>query len=153
MHTIPLKRKISRIEIVQEEMTKLLPKKIIKVLEILAPTKNIIIKGGFARAVLGQILKNEEKIEKNRAIENAWEKPLDIDLILTFTGTKKKNLPLLNEKVIELKEKLHKTGFELSGRDIELIKGGLGNERMVRKILETIASYRVKSMASQIRHI
>ncbi len=137
MHLIPLKRKISRIEIDEKEMMKLLPKKIIKVLEVLAPTKNIIIKGGFAKAILGQILKNEKKIKKNRAIENAWEKPLDIDLILTFTGTKKKNLTLLNEKVIELKEKLKKTGFELSSRDIELIKGGLNNERTIRKILET----------------
>jgi len=137
MHTIPLKRKISRIEIDEKEMMKLLPKKIIKVLEVLAPTKNIIIKGGFARAVLGQILKNEKKIEKNRAIENAWEKPLDIDLIFTFTGTKRKNLPHLNNKVIELKEIIKKTGFELSGRDIELIKGGLDNEKMIRRILET----------------
>ena len=137
MHVIPLKRKVSRIEIDEKEMMRLLPKKIIKVLEVLALTKNIMIKGGFAKAVLGQILKNEKKIKKNRAIENAWEKPLDIDLILTFTGTKKKNLPYLNEKVIELKEKLEKTGFELSGRDIELIKGGLENERVIQKILET----------------
>ena len=137
MHAIPLKRKISRIEIVQEEMMKLLPKKIIKVLEVLAPTKNIIIKGGFAKTILGQILKNEKKIEKNRALDNAWEKPLDIDLILTFTDTKKKSLPSLNEKVIELKEKLQKTGFELSGRDIELIKGVSNNRETVRKILET----------------
>jgi len=137
MHVIPLKRKISRIEIEKKEMTNLLPKKIIKVLEVLALTKNIIIKGGFARTVLGQILKNEKKIEKNRAIENAWEKPLDIDLILTFTGTKKKNLSHLNDKVVELKEKLEKTGFELSGRDIELVKGGSENEKVIRKILET----------------
>ncbi len=137
MHTIPLKRKISRIEIVQEEMTKLLPKKIIKVLEILAPTRNIIIKGGFAKTILGQILKNEKKIEKNRALDNAWEKPLDIDLIITFIGTKKKNLPFLNEKVIELKEKLQRTGFELSGRDIELVKGASDNRETIRKILET----------------
>lgn len=137
MHAIPLKRKISRVEIDEKEMMKLLPKKIIKVLEVLAPIKNIIIKGGFAKTILGQILKNEKKIKKNRAIENAWEKPLDIDLILTFAGTKKKNLPFLNEKVIELKEKLQKTGFELSGRDIELIKGTLNDKGTVRKILET----------------
>ncbi|XOB40967.1 MAG: hypothetical protein ACKKMW_02775 [Candidatus Nealsonbacteria bacterium] len=137
MYVVPLNRKISKIEINEKEMARLMPENIAKVFGILAQTKNILIKGGLARAVLSQILKNEEKIEKNRALDNAWEKPSDIDLILSFIGTKRKNLPLLNRKIIGLIEKLKKTGFELNNRDIELIKGSFKNEKIIRKILET----------------
>lgn len=137
MYVVPLNRKISKIEINEKEMARLMPENIAKVFGILAQIKNILIKGGLARAVLSQILKNEKRVEKNRALDNAWEKPSDIDLILSFIGTKRKNLPLLNKKVINLIEKLEKTGFELNNRDIELIKGSFKNEKVIRKILET----------------
>ena len=137
MHLIPLNRKILEIEIDKKEASKLFPKKIIKVLEVLAQEKNMIVKGGFAKAVLGQILKNEGKIKKNRDLENEWDVLPDIDLILTFTGTKNKSLPALTQKVKQLIEKLKAVGFELNNRDIELIKGNPEDKRMIKRILES----------------
>ena len=137
MYLIPLKRKISRIEIDKKEALTLFPKKIIKVLEVLSQEKNMIVKGGFAKAILGQILKNEGKIKKNRALENEKDELPDIDLILTFTGTKNKSLPALTQKAEQLAEKLKAIGFELSNRDIELIKGSPNNEGMIKRILES----------------
>ncbi|MCP6717930.1 MAG: hypothetical protein KJI70_00065 [Patescibacteria group bacterium] len=137
MYLLPLKRKISRIEIDKKESLSLFPKKIIKVLEVLSQEKNMIIKGGFAKAILGQILKNEGKIKKNMALENEKDELPDIDLILTFTGTKNKSLPALTQKTKQLTEKLKTIEFELNNRDIELIKGTPENERMIRRILES----------------
>lgn len=112
------------------------PEQIKSVLYSLSDEEYIAVKGGLAKAVLAQSLISKGKIRRNLALDNTSGK-LDLDLVVTFVGTRQKNIDELNEKVTELTEKL-KTVIQLKPEDVETFRGNLEtDEKTLMRFLET----------------
>jgi hypothetical protein len=127
----PLRRKINSIKI---PSLKNLSGLVGKVIEILAK-EEIIVKGGFAKIILGELLKAEGKIENNLAL--GYKSETDLDLVITFSGSKKKNIDIITTKVKDLKEKFMKLGVDLDEKDIEMKRGNLKDSKYISKFLQS----------------
>lgn len=127
-----LRRKIFIVPFKKTEV----PEKIRDTLCLLSDEEYLGVKGGYAKAVLGQMLINAGKIHNNLALNNNLDS-LDLDIVLTFVGTRKNNIDNLSKRVTELTEKL-KTVIQLHPEDVEMLSGNLhSNEKTVRKFLES----------------
>jgi len=105
-----------------------------EVLEILAK-EDLTIKGGFAKIILGEILKSEGKIKKNLAL--GYEGKTDLDLLITISGSIKENIDRIAEKMWKLKEKFFNLGVNLDEKDVEVIEGNLKDIKFIKQFLES----------------
>lgn len=124
-----LGRKVYMIEIKTSE----LPEDKKPVYILLENERFLGIKGGFAKAVLQNILERQGKIPKKEADPNI---ETDLDLVLTFIGGRRKNTDSLDKRVSELTEKL-KDKVALNPADIETIKGNLNDPETIQRFLES----------------
>ena len=101
-----------------------------EILEFLGNEMYLGIKGGYAKKVLREFLGQTSKKIHYPEME------MDLDIILTFAGTLAKNIDMLDSRVVALKQKLSGT-IILSPADVEPVKGNLGDEKTLKKILES----------------
>jgi hypothetical protein len=104
------------------------------VLDILAK-ENIAVKGGFAKIILGEILKSEGKIKENLAL--GFKGKTDLDLLMTFPKLEEENLDSIAKKIRNLKGKFAKLNINLDEEDVELMEGDLKDIKFVRRFLES----------------
>lgn len=104
------------------------------IFEILAK-ENIAVKGGFAKIILGEVLKSQGKIKKNLAL--GYKSETDLDLLITFSGSRKDNIEKISKKIYNLKEKFSKLGINLDEADVEALKGNLNDIEFIREFLES----------------
>jgi len=97
--------------------------------------ENIAIKGGFAKIILGEILKSEGIIKENLAL--GFKGKTDLDLLITSPELKKENLDLMAKKIGNLKEKFSKLDINLDEEDVELKEGDLKDIKFITKFLES----------------
>ena len=116
-----LERKIFQKEVSADIIEKL-PTRIKKTMEILDEEESLAIKGGIARMALHQALNIPNRIAG---------KDKDVDIVLNYFGTMKKNINPLCERVDELTKKLNSI-ITLKGENVEPFRG---ND--IRKFLET----------------
>ena len=126
-----LRRKVYEHEIKVYEM----PVEIQEVMKLLDNESYLAVKGGYAKMVLGEILKQQGK--NPEAVAHPKGTYLDLDIVLTFVGTKRKNLDVLDERVAALTEKLSGIDIELNPADVETIKGNLDNQKTIVRFLES----------------
>ena len=110
-----------------------LPGKIGKVIEILAK-ENFGIKGGIAKIIFGEILKSKEKLKENLAL--GYKSEVDLDLVIGFSGSRRKNIDKMAKEIWDLKEKLLEVEIFLDEEDVEAKRGSLRSEEFIRKFLE-----------------
>jgi len=111
-----------------------LPGKIGKVMEILA-TENFGIKGGIAKIIFGEILKSKSRLKENLAL--GYKSEVDLDLVIGFSGSRRKNIDKMAEDISGLKEKLLEVEMFLDEEDVEAKRGSLKSEEFIRKFLES----------------
>ena len=131
MATTPLRRKVFRHEVEPGEI----PGEIREVLELLSDEPYSGVKGGYAKMVLENVLREQGKNPKGRSHPNGTD--LDLDIVLTFVGTRKKSIDMLDKRVDGLIEKLSGISVKLNPADIETLKGSFGNEKTIQKFLES----------------
>lgn len=105
-----------------------------EVFEILKE-ENITIKGGFAKILLGEILKSKGKIKENLAF--GYEGKTDLDLLLAISAFRMERIEKIAEKISNLKEKFLKMEVNLDEKDVEIIEGNLRDIKFIRKFLES----------------
>ncbi len=129
-----LRRKIFLISSIQGED---IPEKIRGALHLLSDEEYLGVKGGFAKVVLNELLIKKRKIKHNLALKNRANE-MDLDLVITFAGTKKKNLDRLTERYESLSEKLISLGICLKPQDVETFRGNLSSdEKTLGSFLES----------------
>lgn len=97
--------------------------------------ENMAIKGGFAKIILGEILKSEGKIKENLAF--GYEGKTDLDLLFAAPDFKKEKINEIAKKVNNLKEKFLKLGVNLDEKDVEIMKGDLKDINFIKTFLES----------------
>jgi hypothetical protein len=104
-----------------------------EVIEVLME-ENVAIKGGFAKIILGEILRNKGKIKENLAL--GPESETDLDLLITFSGSRKDSIDITAERTDILSKKLSNLGINLDNKDLEMMKGNLDDIKFIRKFLQ-----------------
>ncbi len=127
----PLRRKVYTHQIESGEI----PEEVREALELLGGESHLGIKGGHAKTVMEEILRQQGKNPKSRSRPSGIG--MDLDIVLTFVGTRKKSIDMLDERVRELTEKLLETGIELNPADVETLKGNLSSEKILQRFLES----------------
>lgn len=113
------------------------PEKIRDTLCLLADEEYLGIKGGFAKIILNELLIKKTKIKHNMALNNRANE-IDLDLVITFAGARKKNLNKLTERYESLSEKLISSGACLKPEDVETFRGNLSSdEKALGSFLES----------------
>jgi len=110
-----------------------LPGEIGKVIEILAK-ENVGIMGGIAKILLGEILRNQGKINENLAL--GYKSEVDLDLAIPFLGSRRKSIDEIAKKIKDLQEKLLDSGVTLDEEDVKLFKGNFEDTKFVMNFLE-----------------
>jgi len=73
---------------------------------------NVALKGDYARAILANKIVQKQKRDNNDNME--------LELLLTFTGSRTKSISSISQKVSEL-ERLSEIGIEIKTENIELV--------------------------------
>ncbi|MGQ9507714.1 MAG: hypothetical protein ACUVTB_07685 [Candidatus Bathycorpusculaceae bacterium] len=110
------------------------PGKIGKVIEILAK-ENVGIMGGFAKILLGEILKSQGRIMENLAL--GYKSEVDLDLVTPFLGPKRENIDKISKRIKELQKKLLGIGVDVDEEDVKLFEGNFEDRESLRKFLES----------------
>lgn len=114
-----------------------LPEPIGKVLKILSDEKQLVVKGGFAKAIFEWcLLRNGEKPRTN-ALRSLLNNNTDLDIVFIFFD--KEDRDMLTEKFDAVQAKLAAGGVELLGSDVEIIrnKRHLNDDGFAEKIFST----------------
>lgn len=104
-----------------------------KVIEIFAQ-ENVGIMGGFAKILLGEALKSQGKIKENLAL--GYKSEVDLDLVMPFSGSRRKNIDAMVEKIRDLQKRASAIGVNLDEEDVKLFKGNFQDTRSLRTFLE-----------------
>ncbi len=126
-------RKIFKAEIAIND----LPDFASKALKVLAGERNLVIKGGCAKAVFEHFLMKHGETPRTKALKALMDSETDLDLIFVFVESAEKEA--MEERFASLRAKLAKENIKLKGNDIELVrnKKNLSEEFLAEKIFHT----------------
>lgn len=111
-----------------------LPGEIGRVIEILSK-ENVGVMGGFAKILLGEILIAQGKIKENLAL--GYKSEVDLDLVMPFSGSRRKSIDKISEKIKILQEKLSAIGVNVDEEDVRLFKGNFRDRKSLKRFLES----------------
>ena len=89
------------------------------------------IKGGYAKAVLRCILRQQGKY-----VGDEQSGKMDLDIVLTFTGSRAKNIEMLSKRVTAISEMFSEINTLVCPEDVEVIKGNLNNPKVIQNFME-----------------
>lgn len=114
-----------------------MPEELISVFKATEEKKYFGIKGGYAKAVLRYIFRHYDdfRTESGHIADEQYDN-MDLDIVLTFAGSKAKNIEMLSGRVVDISERLSEINVILSPEDIELIKGNLENPKTIQSFME-----------------
>lgn len=118
----------------------ILPPEMKNVLSLLGQEPSFSIKGGYAKATLGETLIKYKRLRYNRAFgENGGfdAKEMDLDTVFSYSGKRRNNIKGLSCRINALQEKLAEIGIPLKPVDVEIRREKNTGQEFIQEFLET----------------